>query len=234
VVDVLNARVQIFDSAGSYLSQFGSSGSGNGQFSFPSWVAVDPVSRNIVVSDPGLDRVQIFALQLATLPPTITKAFGAGTIKVNTSTSISFTIDNPNTSTLTGVGFNDTLPAGLLVSTPNGLSGSCGGGTITAVAGSSSISLATATLAASASCTFSVNVTPTVVKTYNNVTGNVTSNEGGSGATASASLTATSGPAPPPGSARPIPTLQEWALSVLSLILLAAGAVALRSRRSHR
>ncbi len=83
---------------------------------------------------------------------TIAKSFGAASIPLNGSTSLSFTINNANTTTaLTGVGFTDALPAGLVVSTPNGLTGSCGGGTITAVAGSGSVSLTGASLAASAS-----------------------------------------------------------------------------------
>src|SRR5262249_24392960 len=42
VTDSSNRRVQQFDLNGNFISQFGSSGSGNGQFSFPSSVAVDP------------------------------------------------------------------------------------------------------------------------------------------------------------------------------------------------
>ncbi|HEX7285217.1 MAG TPA: CSLREA domain-containing protein [Candidatus Angelobacter sp.] len=124
-----------------------------------------------------------------TSPPVIIKAFGAASIPVNGSTSLSFTIQNNNTTTtLTGMAFSDTLPAGLVVSTPNGLTGTCGGGTITATAGTGTISLSGASLAASSSCTFSVNVTGTTAGTKNNTTGNVTSVEGGTGGTASASL----------------------------------------------
>jgi uncharacterized repeat protein (TIGR01451 family) len=122
-------------------------------------------------------------------PPTIAKAFGAASIPLNGSTSLSFTINNPNTTvTLTGVGFSDTLPAGLVVSTPNGLTGSCGGGTITATQGTSVISLSGASVAANASCTFSVNVTGIAAGLQSNTTGNVTSTEGGTGGTASASV----------------------------------------------
>ncbi len=122
-------------------------------------------------------------------PPVIIKAFGAASIPLNGSTSLTFTIQNNNTgTTLTGVGFSDTLPAGLVVSTPNGLTGSCGGGTITATQATSVISLSGASLAASTSCTFAVNVTGTTAGTQNNTTGNVTSTEGGTGGTASASI----------------------------------------------
>jgi YVTN family beta-propeller protein len=165
----------------------------------------------------------------AVVPPTIVKSFGAASIPLNGSTSLSFTINNPNASTtLTGVAFTDTLPAGLVVSTPNGLTGSCGSGTITATAGSGSISLASATLASSGSCTFSVNVTGSSLGTQNNVTGAVASVEGGSGGTASASVTVAAGGATPTTN---IPALRPWALALLSLLLILTGSVALRATR---
>ncbi len=117
-------------------------------------------------------------------PPTISKSFGSGSIQLGGTTALNFTINNPNaTVELTGVGFIDTLPAGLVVSTPNGLTGSCAGGTITAVAGSGSVALSGATLAAGASCTFSVNVTATISGALTNITGNVISSNGGLGNT---------------------------------------------------
>jgi uncharacterized repeat protein (TIGR01451 family) len=122
-------------------------------------------------------------------PPVITKAFGAASIALIGSTSLTFTVQNNNTTTaLTGTGFTDTLPAGLVISTPNGLSGTCGGGTITSTQATNVVSLTGATLASSSSCMFSVNVTGTTAGTQNNTTGNVTSTQGGTGGTASASI----------------------------------------------
>jgi len=123
-------------------------------------------------------------------PPSISKAFGAAvSIPLGGSTSLSFTINNPNTTiALTGIGFTDTLPGGLVVATPNSLVGSCGGGTITATAGSGSISLSGATLAPLTSCNFSVNVTGTTAGTKNNTSSAVTSTNGGTGNTATATL----------------------------------------------
>jgi hypothetical protein len=128
-------------------------------------------------------------------PPTITKSFRtavsipAVSIPLGASAALSFTINNPNAAVaLTGVGFSDTLPDGLVVATPNGVTGSCGGGIITATPGSGSISLTGATLAAGASCTFSVIVTATLEGVLTNITGNVTSANGGLGNTASATI----------------------------------------------
>src|SRR5262249_12369322 len=82
-------------------------------------------------------------------------------------------------------------PAGLAVASPNGLTGSCGGGTISAASGS--ISLANATLAAAASCTFNVNVQASSAGVKVNTTSAVTSNEGRAGVTGTAKLTVTAG-----------------------------------------
>jgi hypothetical protein len=191
--------------------------------------SIDPsfpnASSYTVVISPGITQ----ALGSGVAPPTLSKVFGAASMPLNGSTSLSFTINNPNAATsLTGVGFTDTLPAGLVVSTPNGLTGSCGGGTITATAGSSSVSLTGTTLAGSASCTFGVNVTGNTLGTMNNTTSAVDSVEGGPGSAASAIVTVGAvGPAPPTS----VPALHPWALGLLSLLLVAAGSVALRAHK---
>jgi hypothetical protein len=76
-----------------------------------------------------------------------------------------------------------------LVASPNGLTGSCGGGTITATPGSNSASLAGATLPANSSCTFSVTIRATVAELLTNVTSPVTSSNAGTGNAATASIT---------------------------------------------
>jgi len=124
-------------------------------------------------------------------PPTLSKGFGSVTLLPGGSTNLSFSLTNPNSFvTLNGLAFSDALPAGLLVSTPNGLAGSCDGGTITATAGSNIVTLTNATLSPGASCTFSVSVTAAAfeVGLLTNTTSTVTSNEALPGAAASASI----------------------------------------------
>jgi prepilin-type N-terminal cleavage/methylation domain-containing protein len=60
VADYGNNRVEEFSPSGAYLSQFGTAGSGNGQFSGPTGIAVD-ASGNIWVVDYGNDRVEEFS-----------------------------------------------------------------------------------------------------------------------------------------------------------------------------
>ena len=139
-----------------------------------------------------------------TSPPVIGKVFGATTIPLNGNTSLTFTVTNPNNAigslagvALTGVAFTDSLPAGLQVATPNGLTNTCGG-SATAIAGASSASLSGATLAAGASCTLAVDVNGTTPGVKNNsvqVT-SVNGAHGGIGNTSNATLTV-SPPLPP-------------------------------------
>lgn len=60
MTDGNNNRVQEFSSTGAYLSQFGSAGSGNGQFNAPSAIAIDVIG-NIWVLDTGNNRVEEFS-----------------------------------------------------------------------------------------------------------------------------------------------------------------------------
>lgn len=131
-----------------------------------------------------------FNEQIALSPPVIAKAFSSPSFVQGLSTTLSFTITNPNATTaLAGVGVVDNLPVGLLVATPNGVSGSCGAGTLSAASASSIISLSGATIAAGANCIFSVDVTGNVPGTYVNSTQAVTSSNGGLGNQAVASVT---------------------------------------------
>lgn len=138
---------------------------------------------------------------------TFTKAFGASTVAINGSTSLTFTLATGGSAELTGAfGFTDTLPAGLVVATPSGLSaatcpGVLAGGTITAVAGSGTISISGLNLAGSQSCTFSVNVTGTSLGVKNNsvtTTGANIQPVNPSTKTANASITVTAAAATPP------------------------------------
>ncbi len=119
-------------------------------------------------------------------PPTLTKSFTPSTIIQGNNSVLRFTFTNPNSFvSRTGVGFSDTLPTGLLVATPNGLTGvtcatgSISGQTITATAGGSTITMSGATLSAGANCYFEVNILGDVAGDYTNTSGSITSTETG-------------------------------------------------------
>ena len=124
-------------------------------------------------------------------PPSLGEGFGASSLSIGRSTTLTFVIVNSNNLTLTGIGFTDSLPAGLVVATPNGLSGPCANdGTITATAGGNSISLSGAFVPAASACSFTVNVTATNLGNKVNTTSNITSDQG-TGGPATASLDVT-------------------------------------------
>jgi len=123
------------------------------------------------------------------LPPTIAKAFAPTTIQVGGTTTLTFSIGNPNAgAALNGIAFTDNLPAGLSVAAAPNVVNNCGG-TFTAVAAATTVSLSGVTLAANGTCTVAVDVTGSTAGVKNNTTGNVSSTDGGVGNTASASVT---------------------------------------------
>lgn len=61
IADTFSNRIQKFTSDGLFVTEFGSPGSGNGQFDTPHDVALDS-SRNVYVADTGNHRIQVFAL----------------------------------------------------------------------------------------------------------------------------------------------------------------------------
>jgi arabinogalactan endo-1,4-beta-galactosidase len=114
---------------------------------------------------------------------------------MNGTSSPAFDLSNPNArASLTGIGFSAAPPAGLVMTTPNGPSGTCGCETNTATAGPGSVSLSGAMLSPSFSCSFAVNVGATATEKQGNTTGAVTSTGGGSGKTAADSITVRSTP----------------------------------------
>ncbi|GAG63010.1 unnamed protein product, partial [marine sediment metagenome] len=58
VADSGNNRIQVFDSMGNFVSAYGSSGTGAGQFSNPRGMATDELG-NLIVVDSGNDRLQV-------------------------------------------------------------------------------------------------------------------------------------------------------------------------------
>ncbi|MBK8033552.1 MAG: DUF11 domain-containing protein [Chloroflexi bacterium] len=95
--------------------------------------------------------------------PEIDKSFSPNTVVAGGTTTLVFSIVNPNASTsISGVAFTDNLPSGLTVATtPNtSISAACGSPTFSA--SGSSISFSGGTLAGGATCTVKVDVTVAV------------------------------------------------------------------------
>ncbi len=136
---------------------------------------------------------------VSTAPPTISKSFSPNSVAISVPTTLTFTLTNPNPSTiLTGVAFSDTFPTipGVMVvaPTPNASTSGCGTPTFVPTAGSLSISFSGGTLAANATCTVKVDIVALTAGSYSNISGTVSSTNGGTGSTAADSLTALSPP----------------------------------------
>jgi len=120
--------------------------------------------------------------------PLFSKAFAPATIIPDTTSTLTFTIDNSGASlNATSLDFTDVFPSGLQIASVPNASTTCVGGTLTAVANTTTFSYTGGSLSALATCTLQVDVTSGSEGDYNNTSGALTSSLGNSG-TASANL----------------------------------------------
>ncbi|MCX7840213.1 MAG: DUF11 domain-containing protein, partial [Anaerolineae bacterium] len=120
-----------------------------------------------------LDNITFTGCRVPDLP-TLTKSFSPTTVAVNGTSTLTFTVTNPNNNVaLSGIAFTDTLPDGLTVTT--GSSSQCGG-TLTTTA-PKTISFANGSLAAGGSCNITVTVTATAAGPHDNVSGYIYSTQ---------------------------------------------------------
>ncbi len=162
------------------------------------WFRITADSRNPTkpTAIVRLDNVVFQGCQRANLTPlTLSKLFSPNPIAVNGTSTLTFTLTNPNSGyALSGASFTDALPAGVQVATVPAPTNSCGGTVTGATAGSTSISLSGGTIPGGGSCTLSVNVTATASGPHPNISGFISSTEtginAGPGGAGSATLTA--------------------------------------------
>ena len=121
-------------------------------------------------------------------PPAISQTFAPASVAPNTSSTLTINLSNPsgNDVGLPAVGFTETLPPGLSITSNGGVS-QCGG-TFTTTS-PDSIALTGATLAVGGQCQLSIPVAASAAGVYTATTSAVTSANGGTGSTASATLT---------------------------------------------
>ena len=176
---------------------------------------------------------------------TLNKGFSPTIVVDGGTTVLTFTVTSPaGAPAVSNVGFVDTLPSGLRVATPAGVGGTCanaaaattataGSGTITVTnlqvpAGSSSCTVAVSVTNASGQANASCGANPTA---FTNTSSNVTVTNVVNGVTPSC-LTVNS-TTPTPASVA-IPTLNQWTIALLAMLLAIAAVGVLGKRASRR
>jgi uncharacterized repeat protein (TIGR01451 family) len=145
---------------------------------------------NKVAATFALDNIRIVGCAYPSVP-TLTKAFAPNPITVGGTSTLTFTLTNPNTVPLTGAAFADQLPTGVVVAPTVSAVSTCGSPTWAPSAGASTLSFSGGTIPASGSCTASVNVTATSAGAKLNISDFITTTQSGANTTSSGVATAT-------------------------------------------
>tara|TARA_R110002049_G_scaffold44333_3_gene129858 strand:- start:97926 stop:106268 length:8343 start_codon:yes stop_codon:yes gene_type:complete len=137
--------------------------------------------------------------------PEFTSAYVPDTVEQGGVSTLTYSIDNSaGLIDVTGLGFNERFPAGVLVAgTPNAAT-DCGPGGVTAIAGATGVAFSGGTVAAGAICTVEIDVTSAGVGGFTGTSSVLASSQGDSAAGASATLTVT-GATPPSFAAAYVP-----------------------------
>jgi uncharacterized repeat protein (TIGR01451 family) len=116
-------------------------------------------ATDIILGQSATSGEVVFFYTPAPVPPTIETAFATPTVPINGTTTLTYTITNPNGVAVTGIHFTDALPTGLSVSSsPPG--GTCTGAS-NSIGVDVTVTLTGLTLAAGDSCTITVPMTAT-------------------------------------------------------------------------
>jgi len=123
-------------------------------------------------------------------PLAVTKSFNpTSKSPAGGAVTMTITLTNPNTVTVTGVNFTDTYPAGLTNAAAANATESCPVGVVSAANSGNSVSFFGGTVAASSSCAITVQVTASTIGAYTNNTGVVATDNAGNAPSAGATLT---------------------------------------------
>ncbi len=134
-----------------------------------------------LTSDAGNSGTASADLTVASDLPGFSKSFSPNVVAFGARSTLTFLIDNAaNAGGAVSLSFTDNLPPNMTVANPANASSTCGGGVLTAAAGTSVITYSPAfqgdaTVAAGASCTVVVDVTANASGVLNNVSGDLTS-----------------------------------------------------------
>ena len=126
------------------------------------------IPASAVTTDNGVTNTDPAEATLTNLPGvSISKYFRSNQISPGSTSTLTITIQNTGNVALSGMGFSDSLPAGLKIAGGSAPSNNCGG-TLTADAGTQLIQLKNGSLGPSASCKMSVNITGNKPGSYQN------------------------------------------------------------------
>ena len=169
--------------------------------------------------------------------PQIAQAFAADPIDSGDTTTITFTLTNPNADGLTGVAFTNTYPAGMTNAGPLATGGTCLNVVTTAVAGGAGFDVTAGDVPGAGSCTITVDITATATGTSNtSVLSSSEAPDSNIGASATLTVNAVSPPPPPPPPPPPAPAPQSsggGSFGLGGLLLLLGLATCRRSIPGH-